>query len=140
MNSTRRPILRFPKPTITRIKQLAGSLLLVVPLLLGAGCSTPSPKPATAARTSDLGQDKLLLEQLIAELQRSARSFVYLRSKGFAQSDKEFEQLIARNNTVLRSTRIVRHDENGVRQIPGWPGVALTAEFKASANAAPKGK
>lgn len=137
MTHTRLPISRARKTTSAQIKRLAGRLLLVAPLLLGGGCSTPSQKPATVARASDVGQDKLLLERLIAELQRSSRSFVYLRSKGFTQSDQEFERLIAQNNTVLRPTRIIRHDEKGVRQIPGWPGVALTPAFKASSSLVP---
>ena len=149
MTHIRLHISRTRKLTVAQLKHFAGVLLVVTPLLLGGGCSAPShqpattpiQKPATVARTSDLGQDKLLLERLIAELQRSSRSFVYLRSQGFTQSDKEFEQLIAQNNTVLLPTRIVRRDEKGVRQIPGWPGVALTPTFKASSSVAPhKGK
>lgn len=127
------------------IKQFAGWLLLVVSLVVGVGCATtdqksattPIQKPSTVARTPDLKQDKLLLERLLAELQRSARSFVYLRSKGFTQSDQEFEQLIAQNNAVLRPTRIVRYDEKGARQIPGWPGVMLTPAFKTPASVVP---
>ncbi len=138
-------IFRALKITNVQIKRFAQCFLLVAPLLLAVSCSTPSQKPAatpirklpTVARTSDLGQDKLLLERLIAELQRSSRSFVYLRSQGFTQSDQEFEQLIAQNNKVLRPTRIVRHDEKGMRQIPGWPGAALTPEFKASSSVVP---
>ncbi len=127
--------------TVAPIKRLVVRLLLVAPLLLGAGAATAAEKPAPAARASEPEQDKQVLERLIAELQRSPRSFIYLRSKGFSQSDTEFGQLIARNNTVLQTTRIVRYDEKGVRQIPGWPGVLLTPEFKASISLPPaKGK
>jgi len=75
-------------------------------------------------------KDKSLLNRLVAELQRSSRSFVYLRSVGFTESDREFEQLIAKNNEVFRSVRIIRRDEQGNRQIPGWPGIALNATYK----------
>jgi len=75
-------------------------------------------------------QDKVFLNRLLTVLRHSARSFIYLRSKGFNLSDREFEQLIASNDEVFRRTRIVRRDEHGVRQIPGWPGVALTTEYK----------
>ncbi len=145
MTCPRLPVARARMFLIAQTKPLAGYLLLVGSLVVGVGCSTSSQKPAATpvqkptpvARTSDLGQDKLLLERLIAELKRSARSFVYLRSKGFTQSDQEFEQLIAQNNAVLRPTRIVRHDEKGARQIPGWPGVMLTPVFKAPASVGP---
>lgn len=123
--------------TVAQIRRLAGGLLLAAPLLFSAGAATASEKPAPVARASDVEPEKVVLERLIAELQRSARSFIYLRSKGFTQSDTEFEQLVARNNAILRPTRIIRHDEKGLRQIPGWPGVALTPTFKASSSVAP---
>lgn len=124
-----------------RVQWLAAALLLMAPLLLGAGCSTAGEQPATAPRAAGVEQDKQLLTRLIAELQRSSRSFIYLRSRGFNLADGEFEKLIASNNKVLRSTRIIRYDEKGARQIPGWPGVALTPEYKASSSVVPpKGK
>jgi hypothetical protein len=86
-------------------------------------------------------QDKKVLTRLIAELQRSSRSFIYLRTQGFNLTDEQFEKLIATNSKVLRTTRIIRYDDKGARQIPGWPGVALTPDYKASSNAGPaKGK
>lgn len=124
-----------------RFHRLAATLLLVSPLLLGAGCATATAATPTPPLAASVGQDKALLTKLIAELQRSSRSFIYLRTQGFKLSDSEFEQLIASNNKVLRSTRIIRHDERGMRQIPGWPAVALTPEYKASTSVAPpKGK
>ncbi len=78
----------------------------------------------------NMGQEKVLLNRLVTQLQRSPRSFIYLRSIGFTQTDKEFEELIARNDAIFRRTRIVRRDDQGNRQIPGWPGVTLTPEYK----------
>ncbi len=94
--------------------------------------AVPAPRTAAADKPSrgDLGQEKVLLNRLLSELQRSSRSFIYLRSVGFTQTDKEFEQLIATNDAIFRRTRIVRRDEQGNRQIPGWPGVSLTPEYK----------
>lgn len=87
--------------------------------------SSPSPPSHQAAEN-----DKAVLRRLIGELEKSSRSFRYLRSIGFTQSDAEFERLIAVNTEILRSTRMKRFDEHGNRQIPGWPGVALTTEYK----------
>jgi hypothetical protein len=89
-------------------------------------------KPDAPGRQPQAGveDEKALLGRLVAQLERSSRSFIYLRSIGFAQSDEEFEKLIVRNNKILESTRIMRFDAQGNRQIPGWPGVRLTAEFK----------
>lgn len=144
MNSPSRTLNAVSRARVVnsaRIQRLAATLLLVAPLLLGAGCTTAGEPPATAPRAAGVEQDKALLTRLIAELRRSSRSFIYLRSQGFNLSDGEFEKLIASNNKVLRSTRIIRHDERGARQIPGWPGVALTPEYKASSSVAPpKGK
>jgi len=87
--------------------------------------NAPSPQPHT-----DVEREKTVLGRLMAELERSSRSFMYLRSVGFTQSDEEFEQIIAQNNRILQLTRIMRFDAQGNRQIPGWPGVRLTPEFK----------
>jgi hypothetical protein len=87
-------------------------------------------KPSQEASKDALGKEKTTLNRLVTELQRSARSFVYLRSVGFTESDQEFEQIIAKNNWMFRPVRIVRRDEQGNRQIPGWPGIALTTEYK----------
>lgn len=65
------------------------------------------------------------LERLVRELQRSPRSFKYLRTIGFAHSDEEFARLVAEHAALFRPTRIVRRDERGTRIIPGWPGVTL---------------
>lgn len=65
------------------------------------------------------------LERLVQELQRSPRSFRYLRTIKFRYSDADFTKLIAPHPDLFRSTRIVRRDENGQRIIPGWPGIAL---------------
>lgn len=140
MNHLVRPSISTSRARVvncTRIQHLVATLLLVGPLIFGAGCSTAGEPPTTAPRVGNVEQDKQLLTRLIAELQRSSRSFVYLRSQGFNLSDAEFDKLIASNNKVLRSTRIVRHDEKGTRQIPGWPGAALTPEYKASSSVAP---
>jgi len=85
--------------------------------------STPAVKPANEP-------EKALLDRLVSELKRSSRSFIYLRSVGFDLTDEEFDQLIARNNRILHPTRIVRYDKDGKRQIPGWPGVRLTPEYR----------
>lgn len=68
------------------------------------------------------------LDRLVRELQRSARSFRYLRTAGFSQSDVDFERLIAEHPALFRSVRIVRRDASGQRVIPGWPGLALPAD------------
>ncbi|MEO6786004.1 MAG: hypothetical protein ABI318_07715 [Chthoniobacteraceae bacterium] len=78
-----------------------------------------------------LGKDKALLNRLVTELQRSPRSFIYLRSIGFTETDEEFDRLIATNNRMFKQTRIVRRDEQGNRKIPGWPGITLKEEYKA---------
>lgn len=138
---SRSSVSRARAVNASRLHCLAAIVLLAAPLLLGTGCSTSAAPAAAVPRAGGVEQDKQLLTRLIAELQRSSRSFVYLRSQGFNLSDGEFEKLIASNNKVLRSTRIVRRDEKGTRQIPGWPGVALTPEYKASSSVAPpKGK
>jgi hypothetical protein len=111
------------------LNNLRVGVSFLILLLVFGGCSTPSVA-STARSTDPVAQDKELLERLITELKHSPRSFIYLRSKGFTQSDKDFEQIIAKNDEVLRRTRIVRRDEHGVRQIPGWRGVALTQEYK----------
>lgn len=141
LRHTSKAIARACRVNPARFHRLAATLLLVFPLWLGAGCATAAAPTPTPPQATGVGQDKALLTKLIAELQRSSRSFIYLRSQGFKLSDSEFEQLIASNNKVLRSTRIIRHDERGMRQIPGWPAVALTPEYKASTSVAPsKGK
>jgi hypothetical protein len=114
------------------LNNLLAGLSLVMMLLVLGGCSTPGVTPSTARGSNRVAQDKGLLNRLVTELKYSPRSFIYLRSKGFTQSDKEFEQIIAKNDAVLRRMRIIRRDEYGVRQIPGWPGVALTREYKGS--------
>lgn len=114
----------------SRLNNLLVGISLVALLFLLGGCATSSPTPSTGHSTDRVAQDKVLLDRLVAELKHSPRSFIYLRSKGFTQSDKEFEEIIAKNDAMLRRTRIIRRDEHGVRQIPGWPGVALTEEYK----------
>lgn len=63
--------------------------------------------------------------RLYQELNRSPRSFRYLRTIGFNHSDAEFQMIVDRNAAIFSSTRIVRRDESGKRVIPGWPGVKL---------------
>ncbi len=95
--------------------------------------SAPSAAaPAAPSKLSheDMENQKVLLNRLVTRLQHSARSFIYLRSVGFTESDEEFERLISTNNAIFRRVRIVRRDEQGNRQIPGWPGIALTSEYK----------
>ncbi len=108
---------------------VVGVALAVLPFVL-VGYAKPSPPTSTGQSTNRVAEDKVLLGRLVTELKQSPRSFIYLRSKGFTQSDQEFEEIIAKNDAVLRRTRIVRRDEQGVRQIPGWPGVTLTDEYK----------
>jgi len=88
-----------------------------------------SEKKTSTAQPSN-EPEKALLDRLVTELKRSSRSFIYLRSVGFHLTDEDFDQLIARNNRILRPTRIVRYDKDGQRQIPGWPGVRLTPEYR----------
>lgn len=96
-----------------------------------------SAKKAAPAAKSEAGQamekNKILLNRLIAELQRSPRSFIYLRSIGYTETDEQFEKLITANNAIFQSIRIIRRDEQGNRQIPGWPGIALKKEYKTAA-------
>jgi hypothetical protein len=95
--------------------------------------STPdksSGSETTKQSRGSMSDEKAILGRLVTELQRSPRSFIYLRSAGFTESDAEFEQLISKNNAIFRRTRIVRRDDQGNRQIPGWPGVTLTPEYK----------
>ncbi len=66
-----------------------------------------------------------VLDRLVTELQRSPRSFRYLRTRGFHQSDGEFEELLNAHGGLFRRVRIVRRDDKGQRVIPGWPGMAL---------------
>ena len=98
-----------------------------------APASEPA-KPQTAEKNKPapfaLGNDKKELGRLIGTLQRSPRSFVYLRSIGYTETDQEFEQIIAVNSAIFRPTRIVRQDEQGKRVIPGWPGITLKQEYK----------
>ena len=110
-------------------KLLAGFSLVM--MLLGlAGCSTTNVTVSTDRTADGVEADKVLLNRLVSELKISPRSLVYLRSKGFTQSDTEFEQIIAKNNKVFQQTRIVRRDDKGVRQLPGWLGIALTPDYK----------
>ena len=110
-------------------KLLVGISLVVLPFML-VSYAKPSPPPSIGQSADRLAEDKVVLGRLVKELKQSPRSFIYLRSKGFTQSDKDFDEIIAKNNAVLRRMRIVRRDEHGVRQIPGWPGAALTDEYK----------
>ncbi len=91
------------------------------------------PKYAVATKQprEAMGKEKALLNRLVTELQHSSRSFVYLRSIGFTETDEEFDRLIATNNRMFKQTRIVRRDERGSRKIPGWPGITLKEEYKA---------
>jgi hypothetical protein len=104
----------------------------------GGIIAQPELKSLRKAESSDsasqpshdaMESEKVLLGRLVTELQESGRSFIYLRSIGFKESDEEFERIIAANNKVFRSIRIVRRDEHGNRVIPGWPGIALTPEY-----------
>jgi hypothetical protein len=93
------------------------------------------PEPAKKAQPQPQSREamekhKIFLNRLLTELQRSPRSFIYLRSIGFTQSDHEFEKLIAENDAIFQRTRIVRRDEKGERQTPGWPGISLLEEFR----------
>lgn len=78
----------------------------------------PVPLPQGVAPGSELAR-------LYQELNRSPRSFKYLRTIGFNHSDAEFQMIVDRNGAYFSSTRIVRRDEAGKRVIPGWPGVKL---------------
>ena len=99
----------------------------------GAGRATTTLSKSTAAA---LARAKAALnataaatfDRLTGELQRSPRSFRYLRTLGFSQSDGDFERLIAEHPALFKSVRIVRRDENGQRVIPGWPGLALQTD------------
>jgi hypothetical protein len=97
-----------------------------VPAAEKSGASDSAKPP----RDNKLGDEKSMLGKLVKELQHSPRSFLYLRSIGYTQSDQDFEEIINKNNAVFRRTRIVRRDDQGVRQIPGWPGITLTDEYK----------
>jgi hypothetical protein len=77
-----------------------------------------APLPAGISPGSDAGR-------LCAELKRSARSYRYLRTVGFAFSDAQFHAFIERNPKVFASCRIIRRDDKGKRVIPGWPGIKL---------------
>jgi len=98
-----------------------------------ADANRPRRAEGEPHQAAGLEQQKQLLGRLVKELQRSPRSFVFLRSAGFTESDQELERLIAANNALFRPVRIIRRDEQGNRQIPGWPGVALSAKFKSEA-------
>ncbi|TLD68345.1 hypothetical protein FEM03_23380 [Phragmitibacter flavus] len=111
---------------------VVGLSSLMLMLLVSVASTSPIQAEQKSDGTEGVGQQKALLGRLVTELQISPRSFVYLRSKGFTQTDQEFEQIIAKNDTMFRRTRIVRRGEDGVRQIPGWPGIAVTAAYKAS--------
>ena len=97
--------------------------------------STPAQRaaalPKTIAAALAAAKDRsepataVELDRLARELQRSARSFRYLRTIGFAHSDEEFSRLVEAHPALFKSVRIVRRDESGQRVIPGWPGIAL---------------
>ena len=92
----------------------------------------PLPKTVAAALAAARAQSEPAaaadLDRLARELQRSARSFRYLRTIGFTQSDEEFARLVAARPAIFKPVRIVRRDERGQRIIPGWPGAALAGE------------
>jgi hypothetical protein len=92
--------------------------------------STESAAAPAKPSHENMENQKVLLNRLVTRLRHSARSFIYLRSVGFTESDEEFEKLISTNNAIFRRVRIIRRDEQGNRQIPGWPGVALTPEYR----------
>lgn len=120
---------------IARSSLVAGLSLLAFSTAFGGIVSQSKPKPAKQAASAptaraDVEQQKQLLGRLLKELERSPRSFVYLRSIGFTQTDQEFERLITDNGLLFRPTRIVRRDEKGNRQIPGWPGITLSPRYK----------
>ncbi len=93
----------------------------------------PTPAPLSKSAAAALAQAKSTLrpaaaadlDRLVRELQRSARSFRYLRTIGFNQSDAELERLITEHPALFKAVRIIRRDEQGQRVIPGWPGLAL---------------
>ncbi len=90
---------------------------------LGEHRSPPPPNPAKE-------DEKAVMNRLISELKRSPRSYSYLRSIGFTQTDGQFDVLVTSNSRIFKPTRIVRRDEKGNRQIPGWPGVMLNSNYK----------
>lgn len=89
------------------------------------------PKAVTAALATAMARSTPAaaadLERLVRELQRSARSFRYLRTLGFAHSDEDFAEVVAAHPALFKSVRIVRRDEHGQRVTPGWSGVALAS-------------
>jgi hypothetical protein len=91
--------------------------------------AAPAKTPLPPSRDA-MEKHKVFLNRLLTELQRSPRSFIYLRSIGFTETDQEFEKLILENNAIFSSVRIVRRDEQGNRQTPGWPGITLREEFR----------
>ncbi len=92
--------------------------------------SSENAEPQKKGDASEVEKHKVFLNRLLTELQRSPRSFIYLRSIGFTETDQQFEKLIAENSAIFNSTRIIRRDEQGNRQIPGWPGISLKEEFR----------
>ncbi|WP_042726067.1 hypothetical protein [Chthoniobacter flavus] len=106
------------------------SALTLSPVIAGMKRDGGNSEKKTSTAQPSNESEKALLDRLVSELKRSSRSFIYLRSVGFNLSDEEFDQLIARNNRILRPTRIVRRDKDGTRHIPGWPGVRLTPEYR----------
>lgn len=92
--------------------------------------SLEKPEPAKKGDPSAVEKNKIFLNRLLTELQRSPRSFIYLRSIGFTETDQQFEKLITENRAIFSPTRIIRRDEQGNRQIPGWPGISLRQEFR----------
>jgi hypothetical protein len=91
----------------------------------------PAKKPLPLSG-DEMEKHKVFLNRLLTELQRSPRSFIYLRSIGFTETDQQFEKLIAENSAIFNSVRIVRRDEQGNRQTPGWPGISLREEFRSA--------
>ncbi|MEA3207268.1 MAG: hypothetical protein QOE70_325 [Chthoniobacter sp.] len=101
----------------------------------GSSTSKAPPKPLDSAAAAALARAKsrsdpatgATLDRLVGELQRSPRSFRYLRTIGLNQKDEEFAAMITTHGDLFREVRIVRRDERGQRITPGWPGIALKA-------------
>jgi hypothetical protein len=83
-----------------------GLSVLTFSRTMGGFVAQDTPKPHAPGHPShaDVEGEKALPGRLVAELERSSRSFMYLRSVGFTQSDEEFEQLIAQKELHYRRT------------------------------------
>src|SRR3954465_4262535 len=59
-----------------------------------------NPEPKKKDDASAVEKHKIFLNRLLTELQRSPRSFIYLRSIGFTETDQQFEKLITENSAI----------------------------------------